>query len=199
MPTSSTSARSTPARACARSCAARPTWPRACACPARCPAPCCPAGFEIKPVKMRGVDSERHVVLGARARPVGRPRRAAGCLPADAPIGTDIRELPAARRRGVPAQAHAEPRALLRRARHRARSRGAQRRGADGARVHAGDAADRRAAAGAHRCARPVRPLLRPRDPRREREGARRPTGCGSASSGPGSARSRRWSTSPTT
>ena len=71
-----------------------------------------PGGLAIKRATMRGVESQRHAVLGARARPRPTTRRACSrCRPTRAP-GTDAARGARPRRRADHAQAHAQPRRL---------------------------------------------------------------------------------------
>ncbi len=109
-----------------------------------------PGGKAIGAAELRGVELERHAVLGSGARaarrrrwPAAARRRRARRPPA--------RRASAARRRDPRGERDAEPRRLLQRARHRARARGETRRRARAPRAEAG-AGDARTSVSRSRC-----------------------------------------------
>ena len=85
--------------------------------------------FAIKVGKLRGVESHG-MLCSARELKLSDDHGGLLELPADAPVGADIRERAAARRHALHAQAHAQPGACAERLRRRARGLGADRRAA---------------------------------------------------------------------
>ena len=127
--------------------------------------------FKIGVGKLRGVDSFG-MLCSARELKLSDDHGGLLELAADAPVGADIRALPAARRHALHAEADAQPGACAERLRHRARGRSADRRAAEHARHRAGAAEPCGHAAGARRGAGPLRPLLGPHRARRRHAGA---------------------------
>ena len=172
-----------------------PGWSACSACPARwCPAD----GMELKKSRDPRGRNRNGMMCSTRELELGDDHEGIIELPADAPVGTRLRRLPAAPTRcstwrspptGPTAWASTASRAI------------SPRRGwARSSRSRVEPVAGQLPLPGRdpHRRSRRLPGVLRPRHPRRDAT-APRPTGCRRGCKAPGSGRSRRWSTSPTT